>query len=283
MTWQASIPEVAAYYESKTQSILQRYGPGPRVHYHTGLVDEPPPPGASAKVLHQELVASQERLLYHAAGVWRAQSTLSGDVLDVGCGLGGGAIFWAQEFGAQVTAVTNVPSHVDWIVRFTAQAGVESQVQPLVCNAPEVPGENCFDAAVALDSPCHMPRKALFQRLSSVLRPGGQVFITDFFFGRPEYEEPFNRHWFARIGTIDEYIAVAREAGLREELVEDVSHRAVHFWTTTLALIQAEAQGNNLSPTEMAKFEASLRAHRLVQQGFANGGLRYALLSFSKV
>jgi cyclopropane fatty-acyl-phospholipid synthase-like methyltransferase len=283
MTWRVSVQEVAAYYDSKTQSILQRYGPGPRVHYHTGLVDDPPPPGASATVLHQELVASQERLLRHAANVWRAQSTLCGEVLDVGCGLGGGAIFWAQEFGARVTAVTNVASHVDWIVRFTAQAGVESRVRPLLCNAPEAPGESCFDAAVALDSCCHMPRKALFRRLASLLRPGGRVFITDFFFGRPEYEEPFNRHWFASIGTIDEYIAVAREAGLREELVEDVSHRAVHFWRTTLALIQAEAQETKLNPTEAAKFEKSLHAHALVRQGFATGGLRYALLSFSKV
>lgn len=282
MTWQASIPEVAAYYGSKTQAILQRYGPGPRVHYHTGLVDDPPPLDASVTALHQELIASQERLLRHAADVWRAQSTLCGEVLDVGCGLGGGAIFWAQEFGARVTAVTNVASHVDWIVKFTAQAGVESRVRPLLCNAPEAPGKSCFDAAVALDSCCHMPRKALFQRLAAILRPGGRVFITDFFSGQPEYEEPFNRHWYACIGTIDEYIALAREAGLREELVEDVSHRAVHFWTTTLALMKAEARENKLNPTEAAKYEESLRAHLQVRQGFATGGLRYALMSFSK-
>mgnify|MGYP001145371246 CR=1 FL=1 len=32
--------EVAAYYDNKTEGILSRYGPGPRVHYHTGMVDE---------------------------------------------------------------------------------------------------------------------------------------------------------------------------------------------------------------------------------------------------
>jgi len=282
VTPHVSIQKVVAYYERKTQAILQRYGPGPRVHYHAGLVDEPLPPGASATVLHQKLVASQERLLYHVADVWSAQSTLCGDVLDVGCGLGGGAIFWAQEFGARVTAVTIAPSHVDWVAQFAAQAGVESQVRPLLCDALEVPGESCFDAAVAVDSCCHIPRKALFRRLASVLRPGGQVFITDFFFERPEYEEFFDRHWYACIGTIDEYIAAAREAGLREELVEDVSHRTVHFWTITIALMQVEAQEKGLSPTETAKFEESLHAHTLVRQGLADGGLRYALMSFSK-
>ena len=39
----ASMQQLVAFYERKTQAFLARYGPGPRVHYHTGLVDEPPP------------------------------------------------------------------------------------------------------------------------------------------------------------------------------------------------------------------------------------------------
>lgn len=277
-----SLQEVVAYYEGKTQAILQRYGPGPRVHYHTGFVDEPQPLDAAAQELRQRLVAAQERMLRHAAEVWRAQSTLRGDVLDVGCGLGGGAIFWAQEFGARVTAVTIVPSHVDWVRRFATQAGVASQVRPQLCDALEVPGEGCFDAAVAVDSSGYLPRQAWFRRLASLLRPGGRVFLTDCFLEWPEYEELFNRYWYTDIGTTTEYLAAAREAGLREELVEDISHRTEHFWAMTVALMQAEAREKKLSPNEAAKLEASRRAHTLVRQGLAEGGLRYALLSFSK-
>ena len=36
----AILQDVIAYFDSKTHSILKRYGPGPRVHYHTGLVDD---------------------------------------------------------------------------------------------------------------------------------------------------------------------------------------------------------------------------------------------------
>jgi len=282
MNSRVPIEEVVTYYEDKTQAILRRYGPGPRVHYHTGLVDESEPPGVSAYVLRQKLIAAQERMLHHAADVWRARSTLCEDILDVGCGLGGGAIFWAQEFGARVTAVTIAPSHVDWIKRFAAQAGVESQIQPLLCNALEVPGENCFDAVVAVDSSGYLPRKAWFQHLVSLLRPGGHVFITDCFLNRAEYEESFNRYWHTRIGTIHEYLTAAQEAGLHEELVEDISSRTEHFWTLTLALMQAEAQEKRLSPGEATKLETSLRVHSLVREGLSNGGLRYALLSFSK-
>jgi tocopherol O-methyltransferase len=145
-----------------------------------------------------------------------------------------------------------------------------------------VPGENCFDAAVAVDSSSSFPRKAWFQRLASLLRRGGRVFVTDCFLDCSEYEEPFNRHWCAQIGTITEYLVAAREAGLREELVEDISHRTEHFWALTLALMQAEAREQGLSPSEVVKLEASLRVHAMVRQGLAEGGLRYALLSFSK-
>ena len=283
LTLPQKVEDVVAYYDSKTQAILNRYGPGPRVHYHAGLVDDTGSVDSlSTEELRQKLVAAQERLLYYAAGVWGASSSLCGDVLDVGCGLGGGAIFWAEEYGAQVTAVTCVESHVDLVALFAAQAGVASRVQPLLCDALAVPGESCFDAAVAVDSACHLPREQWFGRLSSLLRPNGHVLISDCFLERSEYEEPFNDHWHARIGTIAEYLAAAEKAGLNAELVEDISHRTEHFWTMTLALMQSEARQKGPVPHEARQRDASLRAHTMMRKGLVDQGLRYALMSFSK-
>jgi tocopherol O-methyltransferase len=278
------IQNVAEYFDTKTQAILRRYGPGPRVHYHTGFIDDPPPPIASADILRARLVAAQERILCHAAKTWDASSALSGDVLDIGCGLGGGAIYWAQEFGAHVTAVTCVPSHVGWVTRFASEAGVEGLVRPLLCDAVEVPGEKRFDAAVAVDSSGYLPREALFRRLSALLRPNGQVFIIDCFLERPDKDNRviFDSHWHTRIGTIDEYLAAAHAAGLTLHSVENISRHTIHFWTTTRALIHAEAQEKELNPSEWARQQASLRAHTLVQTGLADGGFCYAMMSFSK-
>ena len=273
---------LVTYYDSKTRGILERYGPGPRVHYHTGLIDEPALPHSSTQELRQSLVVAQERVLYHAAQAWGASSTLCGDVLDVGCGLGGGAIFWAQEFGAQVTAVTCVASHVDFVARFATQAGVRSRVQPLLCDALEVPGEECFDAAVAIDSSGYLERTSWLKRTASLLRPRGRVFIIDCFLARPEYEEPFNSYWHTRIGTMDEYLTAAQGAGLRVESVQDISRRTEHFWATTVALMESEARDRTSGPAEMARREESVRAHTLVRQGLVDEGLRYALMSFSK-
>jgi cyclopropane fatty-acyl-phospholipid synthase-like methyltransferase len=278
----ATIQNITAHFEGKTQAILQRYGPGPRVHYHAGLIDDPPAANASPDILRLQLVEAQERMLRYASGVWGVPANLSGDILDVGCGLGGGAIFWAQEFGARVTAVTCVASHVDLVARFAARAGVASRILPLLYDALRIPGENRFDAAVAIDSSCYLPREEWFRRLAVLLRPGGRVLITDCFLGRSQYQEQFNRYWRTRIGTVDEYLGAAVEAGLQPESIEDISCRTKHFWTTTLALMRAEMKEVELKAEDTIRYEASLRAHSLVRQGLSDKGLRYAVLSFSK-
>jgi tocopherol O-methyltransferase len=282
VTSRVPIGEIIAYYEPKTEDLLRRYGPGPRLHYHTGIADRPRSLGLAASELRMDITAAQERMLHYAADVWQARSILCGDVVDVGCGLGGGALFWAQEFGAQVTAVTCVPSHIEWVARFAAQAGVASLVRPLLCDALEIPGQSCFDAAIAVDSCCHMPRRPLFRRLARLLRPGGHLLVTDCFLVRPEYRDLFDRHWHVRIGTMEEYRTAALEAGLREESVEEISNRVVAFWAMTLALIRAEMRDKSLTDSEAAKFTEALQAHALVLHGLGDGGYRYALMNFSK-
>ena len=280
MTSKKVLRDVITYFESKTKSILERYGSGPRVHYHTGLVDDPPPKHASIPELRRALVDGQERMLVDAAEAWDASQSLSGEVLDVGCGLGGGSIFWAQEFGARVTAVTCVPSHADHVARFGAEAGVEEQIELLVCDATEVPGENRFDAVVAVDASGYLPRRNWLNRMASLLRPGGSVFIIDCFLEEPKYAGLFNSHWHTSIGTLDEYFAGARESGLKRASVVDVTDRTVHFWTTTLALIDAETA--SADDGARSRYAASFKAHRLVRDGLCDGGLRYAMLGFTK-
>jgi tocopherol O-methyltransferase len=277
-----SLEEVRKYYGGRTEHILRRYGPGPRVHYHTGLVDELDCLRVAAEVLRRRLVTAQERILDHAAEVWRAASHLSGEVLDVGCGLGGGSLFWAQKFGAHVTAVTCVPAHAKLVEEFAASAGVASKVRPLVADVLELQGRNYFDAAVAVDSSCHLPRREWFGRLSALLRPGGRVYISDCFLGRREYEESFNRYWHAQIGTISEYLAAAREAGLQPDFIEDLSSRVKHFFSITRALIQLESEEASSDPAVVARCAASLREHTTLRQGLHEQGYIYAQMSFSK-
>jgi tocopherol O-methyltransferase len=281
LTSAATVQQVADFYDQKTRVVLRRYGPGPRVHYRTGFVEKPVIMTTSVN-LRKQIVESQERVLHHAAQFWRLRHVPFFEVLDAGCGLGGGAIFWAQEFGARVTAATIAPSHVELVAKFAAQAGVDTLVRPLLCDALTVPGESCFDAALALDSSDTFPRAPWFNRLAGLLRPAGHVFIYDCFLEHAEYADPINRHWCAQIGTFAEYLTAAQEAGFRLELFEDVSHRTREFWTLTIALAEAEMREEVLTLSERARLERSLQVHGLVRQGLYDGGLRYALVSFVK-
>ncbi len=122
-----------------------------------------------------------------------------------------------------------------------------------------------------------MPRMELFSRLTELIRPGGHVFVTDCFLVRPEYRELFNRHWHVRIGTMEEYRHAAWEAGLREERIEEISHRVEYFWAMTHALIQAEKRARRPTPAGDLQFDEALQAHALVRRGLLDGGYRYAL------
>jgi tocopherol O-methyltransferase len=219
---------------------------------------------------------------YEACKIWKLRHAAFSDVLDVGCGLGGGAIFWAQEFGAHVTAATIAPSHVELVGKFATQAGVEALVRPVLCDALTVPGDHCYDAALALDSSDTFPRLPWFQRLARLVKPYGHVFIYDCFLENPEYPDPINDHWCAQIGTFDEYDEAALAAGFRLEGFEDVSHRTRDFWTLTIALYEAEKREGLLSPWDIARLHEAREVHTLMRRGLYDGGLRYALVSFVK-
>lgn len=65
---------VRGYYRGKTAAIIDRYGPGPRVHYHLGLFGSSRlAPGETAEQVRAEIVAAQERLLERAFDdYWKA-------------------------------------------------------------------------------------------------------------------------------------------------------------------------------------------------------------------
>lgn len=268
---------VAAYYDAKTEGILQRYGPGPRVHYHIGLVDDTPPPGLPPAALRTLIHDAQEltmRELALDAGMPRRDS----HVLDVGCGLGGSALYWASVHRARVTAVTNVPSHVAWVNQFAAVEGVSDRVNTVLCDALELPGQECFDLVVAVESSCYLPRRAWFRRVYSLLRPGGILAIADCFLGRPDLAGPFDQYWRAQIGTVEEYFRSAAAEGLELELHQDISGRAVNFWTLTLDLLARERAMLPRSSVEGLGRSESQRQHLRLQQAFLDGGLHYAMM-----
>ncbi|RYZ44225.1 MAG: methyltransferase domain-containing protein [Myxococcaceae bacterium] len=275
--------DLRAYHEALATRGLARYGPGPRVHCHMGLVDRLPPPGTPEPELRERLRASQDALLAELA---RAMAPFpdGGDVMDVGSGLGGSALYWAQEHRAFVTAMVNVPEHVEQVLRFAHEAGVAERVQARLSSPAELQGRACFDAIIAVENTCSIPRADWLRAARAWLKPGGMLAIADCFWVRPGAVHPSGDAWRTHLGSVSEFLLAAQEAGLELEVHDDVSARAVGFWTLTSELLvheymeHAPANARSLRAALNAVRMESQRDHLWLQQGLMDGGLEYALL-----
>ncbi|NUK62196.1 methyltransferase domain-containing protein [Streptomyces lunaelactis] len=235
--------QVPIYYSRKTADILHKYGPGPRIHFHMGLFDAGATPNTtvSQRALKQRIVASQEAIVDHAARSWGAYTAPPGRLLDIGCGVGGGSIYWAQEHGAKVTGLTVAGEHVPVIKDLARQAGVADRVSPLLGDVHDfTAGEKKYDAAYANESSGYMDRERLFKVVAKSLRPGGWFGIQEHFICRPEWTDFIDGYYKTRLGTLSEYIYAAEAAGFELEQDEDVTDRVAEFWVQSMAWNTAE-------------------------------------------
>lgn len=275
-----------SFYDEKTASIIQRYGPGPRVHYHVGIFDSDDlgTHGVSADQLRQRIKAAQERLLARAADVWDAESIFTGTLLDLGCGLGGGSLYWAGTFGAQVTSLTNVARHVALIESFATDAGLRDRITTELGDACELTeAHDSVEAAVAFESSSHMSRQRLFPSVAHVLPRGGYFCIEDIFAGRPEYQKPFDDYYRTHCGTLHEYVETARAAGFALDRNEDVTTETTEFWLQSAAWAEKTIDESGADQPFEDRMLRSIKWHTNFMRAWRERVLEVRLLRFRKI
>ncbi len=229
--------------------------------------------------LRRQLVEAQERLLVEATRFWEAEKYLSGVVLDVGCGLGGSSIFFAQKYGSHVYALTNVPRHIGLIKDLANRAGVADKVSTILGDACAIPGNQVFDAVVAIESSCYLDRDAWFQHLFQKVRPKGHVFIIDCFALSEEIREPFDSYWLTRIGTLNEYKQTSLAAGFTLEGFLDLTSRTARFWEFSILYSQRTLRANKVPEHEEKRLLRSIKWQTKLLMSWKNRGIMCALLS----
>jgi phosphoethanolamine N-methyltransferase len=146
-------------------------------------------------------------------------------VLDVGCGLGGGAFRMAREYGAEVTCLDLEPDLVASAERRANEYGIDG-CEFLVGDVLETPtADASFDWFHSRDAFLHIADKAkLFQRAFALLKPGGRVFVTDY--GRGP--EPMSNEFAAYVDASgynlldpEAYASPIEQAGFVDVRVED--------------------------------------------------------------
>lgn len=112
----------------------------------------------------------------------RLQLSAQDQVLDIGCGSGGPALFLARERHCRVTGVDVSDAGIQAGVTHAQQAGLADRVQFRRADVREpLPfDDRSVDAIVCMDAICHMPdRRRLFGEWHRILKPGGRMLYTD--------------------------------------------------------------------------------------------------------
>lgn len=275
---------VSHYYNGKTDGIRQKYGNSHRIHYHLGLFADQvlgPEPGAPLAALKDEICGAQEALLSHLERRWDAPRIFAGRLLDVGCGLGGGAIWWAERCHTAVTGITIAASHLPIIDELARIARVRRRVHPVLADACTFQDSRRFDAAVALESSCYLDREEWFARLAQLIRPGGAVCIEDTFVGDPAWRAPFDAYWRTRIGPVSEYVRAARRNGFELEDDDDLTARTTAFWRFSIAWSLA-SRAATIDPVERGRLRRSAAAHQRFHEAWTRRGIEVHALRFRR-
>lgn len=101
-------------------------------------------------------------------------------VLDVGCGIGKPAVRLAQKTGASVVGISINQQQIDEANARAAAEGLADRVTFQRADALGLPfDDGSFDAVLAFESICHMPRLPALREMSRVLRRDGHIALTD--------------------------------------------------------------------------------------------------------
>ncbi|MFC8371798.1 MULTISPECIES: cyclopropane-fatty-acyl-phospholipid synthase family protein [unclassified Streptomyces] len=103
-----------------------------------------------------------------------------GDVLDLGCGAGGDAL-WLARLGWRVTAVDVSSVAVERLTALAASHGLDNRITARQHDLRESFPDGAFDLVCAhyLQTPLDLDRATVLRKAAHALRPGGRLLVVD--------------------------------------------------------------------------------------------------------
>lgn len=104
------------------------------------------------------------------------------NVLEVGCGSGGPALFMARTIGCRIRGIDNNENGIATANKMAEEQGLDSRVGFQLADAAQpLPFESeLLDSILCVDAINHLPdRSRVFAELHRVLRPDGRILFTD--------------------------------------------------------------------------------------------------------
>ena len=194
---------------------------------------------------------------------------LSGkDVLEVGCGRGGGSAFVLERFAPRsMTGVDLARTAIERARRRYARSGLNF----LAADAQSLPfPAGSFDAVINVESShCYPDVPAFLAEVGRTLRPAGLLLLADF---RPAASSPADAHGKDDVAALRAQIAAA---GLRIVEEEDITPFVLRALTLATPAVRARVERAVPRPLRRHVLEFSAVEGSAIFRSFAAGGLIY--------
>jgi phosphoethanolamine N-methyltransferase len=145
-------------------------------------------------------------------------------VLDVGCGIGGGDFYMAEEFEVDVYGIDLSINMVTLALQSAIGRKCSVGFEVADCTKKVYP-EGTFDVIYSRDTILHIQDKpALFRRFFQWLKPGGRLLISDYCKGKAASSPDFLAYVQQRgydLHTVDAYGQMIADAGFTDVVAED--------------------------------------------------------------
>jgi tocopherol O-methyltransferase len=229
---------VERYYDTTLDLYEELWGE----HVHHGYWDPGERPGVNGADRH----AATDRLVHELVAY--AGVPVGAAVLDVGCGIGGPALYLAGALGCTVDGVTLSALQAARATEKARAAGVADrarfhQADALSTGYPD----DSFDVVWAVESRMHFPdRAAFFAEALRLLRPGGLLAVATWSVrdGALTAQEDdlvrqiLHHQVMPSFSSLEEHVRLARAAGFAEAATVDWSDAVANSWDPDFALIE---------------------------------------------
>ena len=270
---------VERYYDTTLDLYEHMWGE----HVHHGFWDEGERPGADGADRH-EATDRLVRELVAYAGV-----PAGSHVLDVGCGIGGPALYLAGPLGCTVVGVTLSAAQAARAAEKAHAAGLAERARFHQLDALSTGfADESFDVIWAVESLMHIAdRPAFFAEAMRLLRPGGRLAIATWSVrdGALDAAEQglvdlvLKHQVMPSFSSLEEHEAMAGAAGFAEVASVDWSRAVANSWDPDFALVAKPEQGR-AAMVELARERGAdvlgfFYAGPLMKKGFDTGVMTY--------
>lgn len=221
----------------------------------------------------------------------RAGFSRGARVLDLGCGIGGSALWLAENFDCQVTGITISPVQAGMANKKAKARGLSSRVQFQVSDVNQwEPQPESVDLVWIVESSEHFEdKKRFFERCAAVLKPGGVVAVCAWL--RRDGPMPADEQKLVAtiidamlcpsLGSLSDYQTWMRDSGLTVTAAEDITRHVERTWALCIQIFERRAL-KLLVPFTGAATRRFVKSFPLMKRAYAQGAMAFGLFVAKK-